>query len=458
MVSGTSAVARSPTLLAALKKYLANTRTSHDLFEKASQIFTGGQSHNARFFEPYPFFAKRAKGKYIWDVDGNKYTDYWMGHTALIMGHSPPEVATEIRRQINNGLLFGTPNQFAYELGDLISRTVPCAESLRFCTTGAEATMYAIRLARSFTRRKLVVKIAGGWHGYSSTLSVGVNHPYNVPESAGLLDDDAKYTRLVSFNSLQSAHDVFSKYSSQIACIIIEPVLGAGGVIPATPDFMSFLREECDKKGALLIFDEIITGFRLALGGAQEYYGIKPDLCTLGKIIGGGLPASAIAGQREIMSLADVRLKKRKEERAWIGGGTFSENALPMRAGAATIRYLMRNKKRIYESLGDLGEEIRTRVDQAFSENKIRTKTTGLGSLFATHFLNDGQDDVLSAEDVNKSKKSLEVGYYTSLIGEHHIFFIPGHIGAISTAHSRRDISVFADASREIAKGFTTQP
>ena len=152
------------------------------MYLDSSKIMPGGQSHNARFFDPYPFYASRARGKYIWDVDGNRYTDYWMGHTALICGHSPPFVVRALKKQVSNGLLYGTPNRHAHELAKLVNETVPCAESVRFCSTGAEATMYAVRLARGYTKRKTIVKIAGGWHGYNSTLAVGVTQPYSVPE------------------------------------------------------------------------------------------------------------------------------------------------------------------------------------------------------------------------------------------------------------------------------------
>ena len=314
----------------------------------------GGQSHNARFYEPYPFYADRASGKYIWDVDGNRYTDYWMGHTALIMGHSPSLVVRAINSQSRNGLLFGSPNKYAYELASLVNRSVPCAESIRFCTTGAEATMYAVRLARAFTKRKTVVKMRGGWHGYNSALTVGVTPPFNTPESRGMIDTEEQFVSLAEFNDIEATRKVLTNLKDDLACVIIEPVMGSGGVLPARSEYLRFLREECDRLGAVLIFDEIITGFRLALGGAQEFFGIKPDLCTLGKILGGGLPVSAVAGESEILSLADTTTRS-KAERCWIGGGTFSENALCLRAGIATLNYLLNNKASVYPRIGRLG-------------------------------------------------------------------------------------------------------
>ncbi len=435
----------------ALATYLSRTRKSARMYSRAREIFVGGQSHNARFFEPYPFYAIRARGRHIWDMDGNKYTDYWMGHTALILGHSPKVVSEALNGQTKNGLLFGAPNRLAYELGELVTKTVPCAELIRFCTTGAEATMYAVRLARAYTKRKVVVKIEGGWHGFSSTLAIGVSPPYDIPESAGLVPEDELYSRLIQFNNIEDARKVLSQESDAIAAVILEPVMGAGGSIPADKEFLTFLREECERIGCVLIFDEIITGFRIALGGAQEFYNMKPDLCTLGKILGGGLPVSAIVGREDIMGLADNTTRKEKSERCWIGGGTFSEGALSMAAGIATLKHLIRNKQSIYETLGSMGEELRMKVDAIFSERRIRTRTTGLGSLFATHFLSPGQVDIRSPKDVNDSLQELAKKYYFTMIAKYGIYFIPGHIGAISTAHRRSDLKNFVRSTQSIA-------
>jgi len=422
------------------------------MYVKASKIMPGGQSHNARFFLPYPFFASRARGKYIWDIDGNRYTDYWMGHTALIFGHSPPFVVKALQSQVSNGLLYGAPNKYAYELAKLVHETVPSAESVRFCTTGAEATMYAVRLARGFAKRKIIVKIAGGWHGYNSALAIGVSPPYDVPESSGLLSDDDRLVKLAAFNNIEETKHVISENPEDIAGVIIEPVMGAGGVLPANKQYLEFLRSKCSKIGALLIFDEIITGFRLSLGGAQEYYGVTPDVTTLGKILGGGLPVSAIVGRTEILELANAEAHKGKSERVWIGGGTFSENALCMRAGIATINRLVEDRKEVYGRLEKCGEKLRTSIDKAFIESGYRTNTTGAGSLFATHFLKEDQKSISSPEDVNSSDRATEKEYYFSLIAEHGIYFIPGHIGALSTAHTGSDIEELVSATLDFAK------
>ncbi len=435
----------------AIQQYLSKTPASKEMYEHARSFLAGGQSHNARFYNPYPFYASKARGKFIWDVDNNRYVDYWMGHTALILGHSPAIVTNEIRKQAANGLLLGAPNKYAVELAELVSKSVPCAESVRFCTTGAEATMYAVRLARAYSKRKSIVKIAGGWHGYNSALAVGVSYPYEVPESAGLPEEEDHLVKLARFNDIESTCQVLSQNSSDLAAVILEPLLGAGGVIPADKEYLKALREQCDKIGAVLIFDEIITGFRLSLGGAQEYFGVEPDLCTLGKILGGGLPASAVVGRDEILSLADTTIKRPKQERCWIGGGTFSEHALSMRAGIATLKLLRARRSSVYGTIGKLGEELRRKVDRSFSEAGISTRTTGAGSLFATHFLRSNQEDIKNPQDVVMTDQKTMHKYCFALIASYGIFFLPGHIGAISTAHTATDILRFVESTENFA-------
>jgi len=322
----------------ALELYLRRTRRSKELFDAAKRVFVGGVNHNIRFFEPYPFFAERALGAFLWDVDGNRYVDYWMGHSSLILGHSSETITTKLREQINNGTIFGTVNEVSLRLGELVCECVACAEQVRFCNSGAEATMYGVRLARAYTKKRVVIKIEGGWHGYNSDLVKDVSPPFGV-ESAGV-EESVKYVASAPFNDLEAARRVISKNRSDLACVLVEPVLG-GGVIPAERDYLKGLREETEKAGCLLFFDEVITGFRLALGGGQQYYGVIPDLATLGKVLGGGLPIGVVCGLKEVMAYADPKLPK--SERAWIGGGTFSANPLSMTAGLSTLQYLRDN-------------------------------------------------------------------------------------------------------------------
>ena len=267
-------------------------RTSHSkrLFERAMKVFAGGVNHNARFYEPYPIFVRRAKGQHIWDEDANRYTDYWMGHMALILGHSPEVVTEAVAAQLKNGTHYGMGSLLSVELGEEVQRAVPCAETMRFCNTGAEATMYLVRLARAYTRKRVVIKMAGGWHGYNTELNKGVHEPFNRSESAGILAAEQAHVKSVRFNDLGAAESAVRQASGDVAAIFLEPVLVAGGCIPADRDYLQGLRELADRTGVLLAFDEIVTGLRVALGGAQEWYRIKPDIAALGKIVGGGLP------------------------------------------------------------------------------------------------------------------------------------------------------------------------
>lgn len=424
--------------------YEDRTGRSRRLFERAKKVFAGGVNHNARFYEPYPLFISRARGQHIWDEDGNKYADYWMGHMALILGHSPKVVTDALRLQISNGTHYGMGSRLSVELGEEIQKAVPCAEAMRFCNTGAEATMYLVRLARAFTKKRVVIKMAGGWHGYNTELNKGVHRPFDRTESAGILDEEQAHVKTVRFNDLEAAEAEVRRSEGDAAVIFLEPVLGAGGCIPADKDYLKGLRELCDRTGVLLAFDEIITGFRLSLGGAQEWYGVEPDLATFGKIAGGGLPLGLVCGRSEIISLADP---SKKSKFVSIGGGTFSENPLTMTAGLATIRYLGKHAGRLYPELGKLGDDVRGRVDKALAEEGVEAHTSGLGSLFLTHFGGEPR----SAEETGSEDKRKATAYALYLISA-GIFTLPGHPGGLSTCHTAADIRGLIAESSAFAK------
>jgi Glutamate-1-semialdehyde aminotransferase len=427
-----------------IEKYISKTRKSKELFERAKSHFAGGINHNARFYKPYPIFVNKAKGNRIYDVDRNEYIDFWMGHASLILGHSPDFIMNEIKEQIYNGTIYGVPSEDAILLAEMIKKCVKSVEKIRFCNSGAEATMYAIRLARAFTKKRYVLKVRGGWHGYNTPLSRNVWET----ESLGILEEETKYTLPFTFNSIESFTKTFKLCKEDLACVILEPVLGAGGGIPATKDFLSVVREETEKVGAILIFDEIITGFRLGLGGAQEYYKIDVDLLTYGKIIGGGFPIGAVAGKSEILNLADPN---RKNGVCKIGGGTFSANPVSMKAGYLTLKYLYENKDSIYDKINTLGNIARKSIDKILHEANINSQTTGIGSIVLTHFLNEEVDIVNSYEDALKCDKELQHLYYLYLMTEHNIFFLPGHIGTISNAHTDTDIQKLTSATLDFA-------
>jgi len=419
--------------------YEARTRKSKKLFERAKKVFAGGVNHNARFYEPYPMFVSRAKAQHIWDEDGNRYTDYWLGHMAHLLGHSPKQVAEALREQAPRGTHFGMGSRFSVEFGEEIQKTVPCAEAMRFCNTGAEATMYLVRLARAFTGKRTIIKMAGGWHGFNTELNKGVHLPFDRAESAGILPEEQSHVRNVSFNDLEAAQAEVRRSEGDTAAIFLEPVLGAGGCIPAERDYLRGLRELADRTGAVLAFDEIITGYRLALGGAQEWYGVKPDLATLGKTAGGGMPLGLVCGRKEILDLADPTNRTRFVS---IGGGTFSENPMTMVAGLTTVRYLRSHAKQIYPELEKNGTALRKRIDEAFGEQQVETHTTGLGSLFLTHFGSEPRN----AEEVASEDRRTRVEYALYLMSQ-GIFFLPGHPCGLSTCHTETDLDHLVRAS-----------
>jgi glutamate-1-semialdehyde 2,1-aminomutase len=431
-----------------VKNYERKTSKSWRLYSRSIKVFPGGISHNIRYFEPYPFFVNSAKGKDLRDVDGNRYTDYWMGHWALILGHSPKPVADALSAQVRNGTLYGTVNDVSVELAEAIQKLMPRAEMMRFSTTGSEATMYAVRLARAKTGRRVIAKAIGGWHGFNTTLMQTVNYPFEAEEGPGLVQDEGQYVESIPFNNLDASLKVLETIKDDLACIIIEPVLGGAGCIPPVDDYLQGLQEFAKKNGSLFILDEIVTGFRLSLNGAASVYKLEPDLFTLGKICGGGMPIGIVCGDREIMSLADPVSRSDKEARCAIGGGTFSANPVTMTAGLATLDFLKKNKN-IYTKIDRLGGMARKDLSKIFADARIPCKVTGLNSIFMTHF---GKEMVQDATDVATSDRKLLTEYHLALMADHEIFFLPGKMGAFSYAHEEGDVRRLLAATEKIVQ------
>ena len=433
-------------LEAYIKRYEEMTKRSKVIFEDARQLFAGGVSHNIRYFEPYPFYSTKAKGKYLYDIDGNRYTDYWMGHWSLILGHAHEYVAKKVKEQVDNGTIHGSANKYSLDLAYLINKLIPRAELIRFANTGAEVTMYAIRLARAYTKKRIIVKIEGGWHGFNTDLLNGVNYPF-TSEGLGLLEEESKYVKSIPYNDIDAISRL-DAIKDDLACIIVEPFLGGGGAIPAEKDYLKALEEYARANDALLILDEIVTAFRFRAGSMHDLLKIEPDLITLGKIAGGGLPIGVLGGKREIMQLASPTLGN--DQRCNIGGGTFSANPLTMVAGLSTLEYL-KNNPSIYEKIDMLGRKARSSIDKVMSSYKIRTHTTGLGSLFLTHFLTDKVDEVKNARDASLSDVKLQKMYHLALM-TYNIFFLPSKLGAISIIHDDEDIEYLLDSTSRIAE------
>src|ERR687891_2811847 len=342
--------------------YRRKTSLSKKLYSRSKQVFAGGINHNIRYFSPYPFYVRRAIKNSLFDVDGNRFTDYWMGHWALILGHSHPAVLSALIRQAKSGVLFGTANAVSVDLAEAIQRLMPRAELMRFSSTGSEATMYAVRLARAATGKRVIAKVIGGWHGFNSTLLQTVNFPFEYEESLGMVQEEEHFVESIPFNDLDRSLKILESRKDDLAGIIVEPILGAGGCIPATRDYLVGLHEFAKRNSSLFILDEIVTGFRISINGAMSIYRLEPDLFTLGKIVGGGMPVGLVCGSKEIMSLVDPILRDQKYKRCSIGGGTFSANPATMSAGLSTLNYLKSNKQTIYANLNSLGEQLRKRL------------------------------------------------------------------------------------------------
>ena len=425
-----------------LEKYVSKTSKSKALYERARKVLPAGVSYGIRYFEPYPFYTAKAKGSKLYDVDGNEYIDFWLGHTALILGHSPPAVVNAVKRQLENGTHYGTSHELEIKLAEQVVKMVSGVKMVRFTNSGTEANMYATRLARACTGRSKIAKFEGGWHGGYDALHVGVHYPFNIPESAGLTAGALQDTILLPFNDFEGVKQKLK--NEKVASIVIEPLLGTGGGVPVEKEFLKGLREFCDEKKILLIFDEVITGFRLAPGGAQQYYGVTPDITVFGKVLGGGFPIGAFCGSREIMEKLDSHIYERPHYS--FHGGTFAANPIAMTAGMAVLKILEDGE--LINKLNKVGDKTREQLREIFEACGVDVQVTGASSLFNTHFT---REEVKDANAAFKADRKKLVDYHLKLIAK-GVFFLPMHIGALSTAHSEADMEKMLFETEEYAK------
>jgi glutamate-1-semialdehyde 2,1-aminomutase len=423
-----------------VKTYKSRTPSSARLYEEARDVMPGGVSHGVRYFPHYPLFIQRVQGPRIWDVDGNEYIDLWMGHYALILGHQPSVVTEAIREVVDLGVHWGIVHEREIALARLIREMVPCVEKLRFCASGTEATMYAVRLARAFTGRRVIIKIEGGWHGGNTDLSAAIKVPFDEPESAGILSEVSPFIRAIPLNDVDAARSAVRACKGDLAGIIIEPVMGAAGMIPAERAYLETLREETARVGAVLIFDEIIAGFRLAPGGGQEYYGIVPDLAVLGKILGGGSNIGVIGGRRQILDLTDPTVSRRKAERVLAGGGTFSCSPMAMVTGLSMLHHLKEHAQEIYPRLNALGERLRQGMEAACEKRGFLGRSIGAGSLCGFYLPLDPGTRVKNAGDMQTRTDIQRLDHEFRLrMLNHGVYTVHGG-GAVSMAHTEKDV------------------
>lgn len=403
---------------------------SNRLFEEAKRVLVGGVNSPVRAMNPYPFFTERAEGCRLHDVDGNSYIDYCLAYGPLILGHAYSKVIESVKQQIEGGSLYGTPTELETKFAQKICQAVPTAEMLRFVNTGTEATMGAIRLARGYTGKNKIIKFEGAFHGAHDYVLVKAGSgatTHGMPTSAGVPKDTTKNTIIVPFNNEAAVKNALK--DADTAGIILEPIIGNAGCIMPKDGYLKFLREATADKSALLIFDEVITGFRLAYGGAQEYYGVMPDITTLGKILGGGLPIGAIASSREIM-----------ENMAPLGkvyqAGTFNGNPLSMAAGYAAVTEL--EDGRVYEKVNALGDRMRKGLEEVTADLGLETRVYGVASMFQIYITGE---DVADYQAALRADKDLFLKFQQELM-KRGVFFPPSQYECnfISYAHGEDEI------------------
>jgi len=406
---------------------------SEDLFFEAEQLMPGGVSSPVRAIKPYPFYTAHASGSHLVTVDGNTLIDCCMAYGPLLLGHAAPVVKDAIRAQLEKGWLYGTPSPFEPEFARLMTGDHPGMDMVRFVSSGSEATMAAIRLARGFTGKRDIVKIEGGFHGAHDAVLVKAGSgatTLGVPDSAGVLADLVAHTRQVAFNDPEALEALLAK-NRDVAALIIEPVMGNIGPVLPSDNYLKEVREISRAHDVLLIFDEVITGYRLGIGGAQVKYGVRPDLTTLGKIIGGGLPIGAFGGRREIM--AQVAPSGPVYQ-----AGTFSGNPLSLTAGIATIRWL-HDHRGIYAGLEEktraIGESIGERNGGSFVQ---------LGSMFKYFFRSKAPENY---REVKECDTAAFARFWTKVLAR-GIFFPPSQFETnfISVSHSDTDIATIVQA------------
>lgn len=414
---------------------LQERKESSRLFSDALRYIPGGVNSPVRAFRAvggFPPFIQRAKGAHIWDVDGNEYIDYCASWGPMILGHSHPQVIAAIKRAAEEGTSYGAPTPLEVQLAKLIQEAIPSVEMVRMVNSGTEATMSAIRLARGYTGRNKVIKFEGCYHGHADGLLVKAGSggaTFGQPDSAGIPPDYARHTLVAPFNDLEATKRLLETHPGEVACIILEPIAGNMGVIPPKEGFLHGLRELCDREEVCLIFDEVITGFRVAWSGAQGLYGVIPDLTCLGKVIGGGLPVGAFGGRRQIMEhlapLGDV-----------YQAGTLSGNPLAMTAGIETLHLL--KEEGVYERLEELGAYICTEAQRLARRTNVPTCFNRVGSMFSIFFTSGPVYDFATAK---RSDTEAFRRFFWSLLDQ-GIYIPPSQFEAwfISLAHQVEDI------------------
>ncbi len=417
---------------------------SVELFEQAVKLLPGGVNSPVRAFNAVggqPFFVDRAQGPYVWDADGNRYIDYVCSWGPLILGHSPPDVVEAVISAARKGTSFGAPHEGEITLAQEVCRMMPSVELVRMVNSGTEATMSAVRLARGFTGRSKIVKFEGCYHGHADAFLIKAGSgaaTFGVPNSPGVTENTVSDTLIATYNDIETVAEQFEAHGDDIAAVIVEPVAGNMGCVPPADGFLEGLRDLCDKYEALLVFDEVITGFRVARGGAQERFGVRADLTTLGKVLGGGLPVGAYGGRADIMA-------KISPVGPVYQAGTLSGNPLAMAAGLATLRRL-NDDPSIYLRLEDMGRKMAQNLESAARDAGVPLTVNRVGSMLG-FFFNEGPVD--SYEAVTASDSNKFPIFFNALLG-HGVSIAPSAFESlfVSDAHTDEVLDSTATALR----------
>jgi len=427
-----------------LNEYLAKTGRSRALHEEALAVMPGGNSRTTTFFDPYPFYIQRGHGAHVWDADGVDRLDFNGNYTSLILGHAPPDVVKAAQEAAALGISFPGPTEHEIRLAEMLVRRLPSVEVVRFTNSGTEATMNAVRAARAFTGRPRIAKFEGAYHGTHDAVLVSVapdpkaagsrRRPKPVPASAGVPPAVLKQTVVLPWNDPEACEEILTREAPSLACLLVDPLLGIGGVLPPAEGFLQRLREVTERHGIVLIFDEVIS-FRIAWGGAQERFGIRPDLTTLGKIIGGGLAVGAFGGRADIMAAYDPRRGAARISH----GGTFNANPVTMAAGVATLNALT---PEAYARLDALGDRLRGGVSRLLQATRRKGQVTGIGSLFCLHWTTGPLTDYRSSRPRDPEAPSR---VFMGLLNE-GILLTQRGLGACSLAMGDEDVDRFVNA------------
>ncbi len=432
-----------------IRNFQDNRPKSKKVWKKALEVLPGGISHNIRTFGlssigAFPIFINSASGPYLTDIDNNKYLDCWNGHFAMILGHNPPKVQDVIKEHLSYGWHFGTNTEYQVKLAETIIQDNPGIEKIRFCTSGTEATMYASRLARAFTKKRLIGKAQMGWHGANDTLYYDVGGIFEGEGPPGL--PNAEKAGVITFEiNNDITFELIKKNSHNLAAIILEPILGGGGGFVVDLEFLKRLREETEKYDILLIFDEVITGYRFTNALFQNEIKIIPDLSTMGKIIGGGMPIGAIGGKNEILEQSSPDF----EDQVLIGGGTFSGYPLSMIAGLKTLEILNSSASE-YSRINQEGEQMLKDLNRYFTEEKFPIIAKGYKSMVMLHALSKWIENPTIREIIDYKDKKREALIQLSLFNR-NISGLHG-LGSISMAHTHEHVIQIQETVEEIAK------